>query len=47
MGTKTIFDRREERGFIEAKELKKRIRDMIAPGRDLGHVDGKRQTARN
>ena len=40
MGTETIFDRRQERGFIEAKELKKRIRDMIAPGRDLGHVDG-------
>jgi selenoprotein W-related protein len=25
--------------FTEAKELKQLVRDRIAPGRDLGHVD--------
>ncbi len=34
-----IFDRSSERCFIEAKELKKRIRDRIDPDRELGHVD--------
>jgi hypothetical protein len=26
-------------GFPETKELKRRVRDVIEPGRDLGHVD--------
>jgi selenoprotein W-related protein len=31
---------REERGcFPEAKELKRIVRDRVAPGRDLGHID--------
>lgn len=25
--------------FVETKELKRRVRDCIQPGRDLGHVD--------
>jgi hypothetical protein len=28
----------------ETKELKKRVRDIIEPGRDLGHVDGKKKS---
>ncbi|KAK0621137.1 Rdx family-domain-containing protein [Bombardia bombarda] len=28
-----------EGGFPETKELKRRVRDVIQPGRDLGHVD--------
>lgn len=28
----------------ETKELKRRIRDIIEPGRDLGHVDGKKKS---
>ena len=28
---------------VETKELKKRLRDVVEPGRDLGHVDGKRK----
>jgi len=28
--------------FVETKELKRRVRDCIQPGRDLGHVDGKK-----
>ena len=31
--------------FAETKELKKRVRDVIEPGRDLGHVDGKKSAA--
>ncbi len=34
-----IFDRGEERGFVEAKELKRRVRDRVDPDRELGHVD--------
>jgi selenoprotein W-related protein len=34
-----IFDRAEEGGFPELRELKQRIRDRVAPGRDLGHSD--------
>jgi predicted Rdx family selenoprotein len=26
----------------ETKELKRRVRDIIDPNRDLGHVDGKK-----
>ncbi|KAF9763362.1 hypothetical protein IL306_003158 [Fusarium sp. DS 682] len=37
--TKTLWDRREDGGFPETKELKRRVRDVIEPGRDLGHVD--------
>ncbi|KAH8815895.1 Rdx family-domain-containing protein [Xylogone sp. PMI_703] len=34
-----IWDRKAEGGFPETKELKRRIRDVIDPSRDLGHVD--------
>jgi len=34
-----IWSRATERRFPEAKELKQRVRDHIAPDRDLGHVD--------
>ncbi len=34
-----IWSRKAEGRFPEAKELKQRVRDRIAPGRDLGHVD--------
>ncbi len=35
----TLWSRKAEGRFPEAKELKQRLRDRIAPGRDLGHVD--------
>lgn len=35
----TVFSRKTEGGFLEIKEIKKRVRDVVAPGRDLGHVD--------
>ncbi|MEM7790659.1 MAG: SelT/SelW/SelH family protein [Verrucomicrobiota bacterium] len=34
-----IWDRKEEARFPEMKELKQRLRDQIAPERDLGHSD--------
>ena len=35
----TIWSRAAQGRFPEAKELKQRVRDYVAPGRDLGHVD--------
>lgn len=35
----TLWDRRREGGFPDIKVLKQRLRDQIAPGRDLGHLD--------
>jgi len=38
---KKIFDRKEFGGFPEIKELKQLVRDIVAPGKDLGHTDTK------
>jgi len=35
----TIWSRKEMGRFPEVKELKQRVRDIVAPGRDLGHID--------
>ncbi|KAI9849682.1 MAG: 3',5'-cyclic-nucleotide phosphodiesterase [Sclerophora amabilis] len=40
---KTLWDRKVESGFPETKELKRRVRDVIEPGRDLGHVDRRKE----
>lgn len=34
-----IWDRKEQQGFPEAKELKQLVRNRIAPGKSLGHSD--------
>lgn len=34
-----IWDRKTDGGFPETKELKRRVRDLVEPGRRLGHVD--------
>lgn len=34
-----LWDRKTEGGFPETKELKNRVRNVIEPGRDLGHID--------
>ncbi|KAL8419944.1 hypothetical protein RB594_002920 [Gaeumannomyces avenae] len=36
---RTLWDRKVDGGFPETKELKRRLRDVIEPGRNLGHVD--------
>lgn len=38
-GGQTVWDRRTDGGFPEITELKRRVRDAVAPERDLGHVD--------
>ncbi|GAB4527440.1 MAG: SelT/SelW/SelH family protein [Amphiplicatus sp.] len=37
----TIWSRKKDGGFPDIAELKRRVRDRVAPGRDLGHVDRK------
>ncbi|MDO4231034.1 MAG: SelT/SelW/SelH family protein [Lautropia sp.] len=34
-----IWDRKRDGGFPDVKLLKQRVRDLIDPDRDLGHVD--------
>lgn len=34
-----IWERKRDGGFPDAKTLKKRVRDIIEPERDLGHLD--------
>ena len=34
-----IWERKRDGGFPEPKDLKQKVRDVIEPGRDLGHVD--------
>ncbi|GHD61381.1 SelT/SelW/SelH family protein [Jeongeupia chitinilytica] len=34
-----VWDRKQEGGFPEAKVLKQRVRDVIAPDKPLGHSD--------
>ncbi len=34
-----IWSRKETGRFPDIKELKKLVRDRVAPGRDLGHTD--------
>ncbi len=35
----TVWERKADGGFPDAKALKQRVRDRLDPGRDLGHVD--------
>jgi selenoprotein W-related protein len=35
----TIWERRADGGFPDAKTLKRRLRDRLDPARDLGHID--------
>mmetsp|Transcript_32966 Transcript_32966/g.59811 ORF Transcript_32966/g.59811 Transcript_32966/m.59811 type:complete len:126 (+) Transcript_32966:76-453(+) len=42
----TVWSRKAEGRFPEAKELKQRIRDLLAPGRDLGHSDASKHVAK-
>ena len=36
-----VWERKQDGGFPDAAVLKQRVRDRIAPGRDLGHSDQK------
>jgi selenoprotein W-related protein len=39
VGSDLIWSRKEKGRFPDIKELKQLVRDYIAPGRSLGHVD--------
>jgi selenoprotein W-related protein len=39
INNKIIFDRKEYGGFPEIKILKQCVRDIVAPGKNLGHSD--------
>ena len=34
-----VWSRATEKRFPEPKEIKQAVRDIVAPGRDLGHID--------
>ena len=36
---KLLWERQRDGGFPDAKTLKRRVRDRLDPGRDLGHAD--------
>jgi selenoprotein W-related protein len=38
-GDDLIWERKRDGGFPDAAELKRRVRDIIDPGRDMGHLD--------
>jgi selenoprotein W-related protein len=39
IGEQLVWSRAEQGRFPEPKEIKQLVRDLIAPGRDLGHID--------
>lgn len=39
IGEEMIWSRNAQGRFPEIKELKRLVRDRVAPGRDLGHAD--------
>jgi selenoprotein W-related protein len=39
VGTEMVWSRQAEGRFPEIKELKQRVRDRVAPEKDLGHAD--------
>lgn len=41
IGGETLWSRKAEGRFPDIKELKQRVRDRIAPERDLGHSERK------
>lgn len=41
VGTESVWSRATEGSFPEIAELKRRVRDKVAPGRQLGHIDRK------
>ena len=41
VGDEVVWSRKEAGRFPEAAELKRLVRDRVAPGKPLGHSDGK------
>jgi selenoprotein W-related protein len=36
-----VFDRKVHGGFVEIKDIKQKVRDIVSPGKSLGHSDKK------
>jgi len=45
VGGDTVWSRKDEGRFPEITELKQRVRDRVAPDRDLGHTDRRKAPA--
>ncbi|GAA1868281.1 SelT/SelW/SelH family protein [Myceligenerans crystallogenes] len=41
VGDEHVWNRKSDGGFPEITDLKRRVRDLIAPGRSLGHTDAR------
>lgn len=41
IGDEIVWDRKTAGGFPEIKDLKQRVRDLVAPKKPLGHSDKK------
>ena len=39
IGAHTLWERKADGGFPEAKVLKQKVRDVLDPTRNLGHID--------
>lgn len=39
VGEVTVWNRKVDGGFPDIAELKRRVRDVVAPGHSLGHTD--------
>lgn len=39
VGEVTVWNRKTDGGFPEIAELKRRVRDLVAPEKSLGHTD--------
>ena len=39
VGGETVWSRKDDGGFPPITELKRRVRDRVAPEKDLGHLD--------
>ena len=37
----SVWERKRDGGFPDAAELKRRVRDVVDPARDLGHLERK------
>jgi len=38
-GRNIIWERGQKKGLPEIKDLKRKVRDLVAPDKDLGHID--------
>jgi len=43
VGDEIVWSREQNGGFPSAAELKRLVRDRVAPGKSLGHTEGKRE----